>query len=181
MNWSAVVAIVLLATALGVGRAAADELVVPESDDFTFSTSVTSAGPAPAWADDPTAMTDGFTFTARLDHKTAGSIAIAGSIFSLQAPAENLSAIDAAEGYGIGLSYSIESWTLGLDWAHGRYDPVFINLDDGSGQEMIAFTSSYELGSNIRLNGVLGYSDDASGAAVGEDNLAVGIGTLINF
>ncbi len=178
---STVAAIVLLASVLGAGRAAADELVAPAEDDFTFSTSVTSAGPKPAWADDPLATIDGFTFTARLDHKFAGSIAIAGSVFSLQAPADDLSALDAAEGYGIGLSYNIESWTVGLDWAHGRYDPLFINLDDGSGQEMIAFTSSYALGRNIRLNGVLGYSDDSSGSVVGDDNIAVGIGTLINF
>lgn len=82
---------------------------------------------------------------------------------------------------GVGASYSLKSWTVGIDWSRGNYDEVFLDAGSGSG-DVVAFTSSYALRPGVKINGLLEYSEDqpvqersTAGA------LTVGIGTLINF
>ncbi|MGH6927358.1 MAG: porin, partial [Dongiaceae bacterium] len=86
------------------------------------------------------------------------------------------------ESFGFGASYTLESWTVGVDWSRGDYDEAFLDVNSGETSDVIAFTSSYDLRPGVRINGLLEYSEEEpapSGAADGA--LTVGIGTLINF
>jgi predicted porin len=84
--------------------------------------------------------------------------------------------------YSLGASYSLDSWTLGLDWTHGNYDESFLDIGDRNDTDVYAFTTSYSLRPGVRINGLLEYSDSKSGQAGADSgSLAVGIGTLINF
>jgi hypothetical protein len=84
--------------------------------------------------------------------------------------------------YGLGASYSLDSWTLGIDWTHGNYDESFLDIGDRNDADVYAFTTSYSLRPGVRINGLLEYSDSKSGQAGADSgSLAVGIGTLINF
>jgi len=84
--------------------------------------------------------------------------------------------------YSLGASYSLDSWTLGIDWTHGNYDESFLDIGNRNDDDVYAFTTSYSLQPGVRINGLLEYSDSKSGQA-GSDSghFAVGIGTLINF
>ena len=87
------------------------------------------------------------------------------------------------QSFGVGASYSLKSWTVGIDWSHGNYNEVFLDAGSGVGTgDVIAFTSSYALRPGVKINGLLEYNEDqptqersTTGA------LTVGIGTLINF
>jgi hypothetical protein len=86
------------------------------------------------------------------------------------------------QSFGVGASYSLRSWTIGIDWSRGNYDELFLNVDSGDASDVVAFTSSYALTPGVKINGLLEYSEDqpvqdrsVPGA------FTVGIGTLINF
>jgi predicted porin len=86
------------------------------------------------------------------------------------------------QSYGIGASYRVNSWTVGVDWSRGNYDEVFLDVGSGEDSDVIAFTSSYALRPNVKVSGLLEYSEDQpaqDSAAPGA--FTVGIGTLINF
>lgn len=86
------------------------------------------------------------------------------------------------ESFGFGASYNLESWTVGIDWSRGNYDEVFLDVGSGEDSDVIAFTSSYALRPNVKVSGLLEYSEDEptqDSAAPGA--FTVGIGTLINF
>jgi predicted porin len=86
------------------------------------------------------------------------------------------------QSYGIGASYRLNSWTVGIDWSRGDYDEVFLDVGSGEDSDVIAFTSSYALRPNVKVSGLLEYSEDQpaqDSAAPGA--FTVGIGTLINF
>jgi predicted porin len=86
------------------------------------------------------------------------------------------------QSFGVGASYSVNAWTVGIDWSRGDYDEGFLDLDTGDSSDVIAFTSSYALRPNVKINGLLEYSEDQPAqdhAAPGA--FTVGIGTLINF
>jgi len=88
-----------------------------------------------------------------------------------------------AQSYGLGASYNLDSWTVGVDWTRGNYNEVFLDVGDGSNADVYAFTTSYALRPGVSINGLLEYSDTKSsstGTAAG-GGLSVGIGTLINF
>ena len=86
------------------------------------------------------------------------------------------------QSFGVGASYRLQSWSIGIDWSRGNYDEQFLNIDTGDTSDVVAFTSSYALTSGVKINGLLEYSEDqpvqdrsVPGA------FTVGIGTLINF
>ena len=86
------------------------------------------------------------------------------------------------QSFGVGASYRLRSWSIGIDWSRGNYDEQFLNIDTGDTSDVVAFTSSYALTSGVKINGLLEYSEDqpvqdrsVPGA------FTVGIGTLINF
>lgn len=86
------------------------------------------------------------------------------------------------QSFGVGASYTLQSWTIGIDWSRGNYDELFLDVDSGDVSDVVAFTSSYALTPGVKINGLLEYSDDqpvqdrsVPGA------FTVGIGTLINF
>jgi predicted porin len=86
------------------------------------------------------------------------------------------------QSFGVGASYSLRSWTIGIDWSRGNYDEQFLNIDTGDTSDVVAFTSSYALTPGVKINGLLEYSEDqpvqdrsVPGA------FTVGIGTLIKF
>lgn len=86
------------------------------------------------------------------------------------------------QSFGVGASYSLDSWTVGIDWARGDYDEIFLDVGSGEAGDVIAFTSSYDLRPGVQINGLLEYSDEEpvpSGSTEGA--FTVGIGTLINF
>lgn len=89
---------------------------------------------------------------------------------------------NAGKSYGVGASYSLESLTVGIDWSHGNYDEVFLDVGSGEDSDVIAFTSSYALRPGVRVNGLVEYSEQQpaeEGANAGA--FTVGIGTLISF
>lgn len=86
------------------------------------------------------------------------------------------------QSFGVGASYTLQSWTVGIDWSRGNYDELFLDVDSSDASDVVAFTSSYALTPGVKINGLLEYSDDqpvpdrsVPGA------FTVGIGTLINF
>src|SRR5215510_4734145 len=64
------------------------------------------------------------------------------------------------QSFGVGASYSLRSWTVGIDWSRGNYDEQFLNIDTGDTSDVVAFTSSYALTSGVKINGLLEYSED---------------------
>jgi predicted porin len=86
------------------------------------------------------------------------------------------------QSFGVGASYTLRSWTVGVDWSRGNYDEVFLNVDSGEASDVIAFTSSYALRPGVKINGLLEYSDEQPAEVRSAPGaLTVGIGTLINF
>ena len=86
------------------------------------------------------------------------------------------------QSFGVGASYRLNSWTVGIDWSRGNYDEVFLDVGSGDSSDVVAFTSSYALRPGVKINGLLEYSEDKPaqvGSAPGA--FTVGIGTLINF
>jgi predicted porin len=86
------------------------------------------------------------------------------------------------QSYGVGASYRLNSWTVGIDWSRGNFDEGFLDVGSSDGSDVVAFTSSYALRPGVKINGLLEYSDDQPAqdrAAPGA--FTVGIGTLINF
>jgi predicted porin len=86
------------------------------------------------------------------------------------------------QSFGLGASYRLNSWTVGIDWSRGNYDEGFLDIGTGDNSDVIAFTSSYALRPGVKINGLLEYSEDQPAqdrASTGA--FTVGIGTLINF
>jgi hypothetical protein len=86
------------------------------------------------------------------------------------------------QSFGVGASYSLDAWTVGIDWSRGDYDEIFLDVGSGEAGDVIAFTSSYDLRPGVQINGLVEYSDEepaASGSP--ESAFTIGIGTLINF
>jgi hypothetical protein len=141
----------------------------------TLSEVSLSIGATPVVADSVTEVEPGYTAYAQID--------IAG--FTIGGHIAGWTDADAAgevnRSFGVGASYSLESWTVGIDWSRGNYDEVF--LDVGETGDVIAFTSSYALRPGLSISGLLEYSGDEpeSGGGGDEGAFAVGIGTLISF
>jgi len=88
------------------------------------------------------------------------------------------------QSFGVGASYSLKSWTVGIDWSRGDYDEMFLDVDTGDNSDVIAFTSSYALRPGVKINGLLEYNDSQPAeqrSPTGTGAFTVGIGTLINF
>lgn len=88
------------------------------------------------------------------------------------------------QSFGVGASYSLKSWTVGIDWSRGNYDEMFLDVDTGDSSDVIAFTSSYALRPGVKINGLLEYNDSQPAeqrSSAGTGAFTVGIGTLINF
>jgi predicted porin len=86
------------------------------------------------------------------------------------------------QSFGFGASYRLDSWTIGLDWARGGYDEIFLDVGSGEADDIIAFTSSYDLRPGVQINGLLEYSEDRPASdRPTEGAITVGIGTLISF
>jgi predicted porin len=86
------------------------------------------------------------------------------------------------QSFGLGASYSLDSWSVGVDWSRGDYNEPFLDVTSGESSDVIAFTSSYDLRPGVQLNGLLEYSDEeAAPNGTTDGALTVGIGTLINF
>lgn len=86
------------------------------------------------------------------------------------------------QSFGVGASYRLDAWTVGIDWARGDYDEIFLDVGSGEDGDVIAFTSSYDLRPGVQINGLVEYSEEEpvpSGSAEGA--FTIGIGTLINF
>ena len=90
-----------------------------------------------------------------------------------------------------GVSYNVDAWTVGLQYAHGRYEGV--NSDDDSTHETwdrIALTGNYDMGPGISLDAEIAYTwagvgntadGDDSKAIDGYDSVELGIGTAFTF
>jgi predicted porin len=88
------------------------------------------------------------------------------------------------QSFGVGASYSLKSWTVGIDWSRGDFDEMFLDVDTGDSSDVIAFTSSYALRPGVKINGLLEYDDSQPAeqrSSSGTGAFTVGIGTLINF
>jgi predicted porin len=88
------------------------------------------------------------------------------------------------QSFGVGASYSLKSWTVGIDWSRGNYDERFLDVDTGDNSDVVAFTSSYALRPGVKINGLLEYNDSQPAeqrSSTGAGAITVGIGTLINF
>jgi len=88
------------------------------------------------------------------------------------------------QSFGVGASYSLKSWTVGIDWSRGNYDEKFLDVDTDDNSDVIAFTSSYALRPGVKINGLLEYNDSQPAeqrSSAGSGAFTVGIGTLINF
>jgi len=189
---------------LGTGQALADDSVTPAAggnDEFVFG----SAGQVPAdesagddsslWMDlrnlfsdttvsiGATPADNGHSFDADPGYNAYANVNIAGFTVGGRFARWGETAFSEADkqSVGVGASYSLKSWTVGIDWSRGNYDEVFLDAGSGSG-DVVAFTSSYALRPGVKINGLLEYSEDqpvqersTAGA------LTVGIGTLINF
>lgn len=82
--------------------------------------------------------------------------------------------------YGVGLTYGVDAWTIGLNWTHGDYD--FGDSSHEDDYDVIQFQAVYALGPGITLEGMIGYNDYDS--PVGEedyDAIEIGTGIGINF
>lgn len=87
------------------------------------------------------------------------------------------------QSFGVGASYSLDAWTVGIDWSRGDYDEIFLDVGSGEAGDVIAFTSSYDLRPGVQINGLVEYSDEEPAPSGGssESAFTIGIGTLINF
>jgi len=88
--------------------------------------------------------------------------------------------------YGVGATYDLDNWTIGLGWTHGDYEEV--TGENGVGpfnadHDIYSATVAYELEDGISIDGVLEYSGYRSRDAAGPDyrGLAAAVGTLIAF
>jgi predicted porin len=189
---------------LGTGQALADDSVTPATsgnNEFVFG----NTGQAPAdesagddgslWMDLRSLFSDttvsigttpadnGHSFDTEPGYNAYANVNIGGFTVGGRFARWGETAFSDADkqAVGVGASYSLRSWTVGIDWSRGNYDEVFLDAGSGSG-DVIAFTSSYALRPGVKINGLLEYSEDqpvqersTAGA------LTVGIGTLINF
>ena len=190
----------LLLTVLSAGQALADDSVAPASDDrggyvigdadqapaagdysfltdlrALFSDATVSVGTEPLATDRALTADPGYNAFAHINidgFTVGGRFARWGETAFSDADKQAV---------GLGASYSLKSWTVGIDWSRGNYDEVFLDAGNGSG-DVVAFTSSYALRPGVKINGLLEYSEDQpvqDHAAPGA--FTVGIGTLINF
>jgi len=195
----------VIVAALAAGPALADDPVVPDADTAGTVLLIGGAGEEPlAGADDPSSLwTDlrhlfsDTRFTIGATPLNEGDAAETDGGYSAYAQidlagftvgsrfaqwAEPTFFGEEKQSYGFGASYSLEAWTVGIDWSRGDYDETFLDIDSGEDSDVIAFTSSYDLRPGVQINGLLEYSDEEpvpSGTAEGA--WTVGIGTLINF
>jgi predicted porin len=181
----------LVLTVLWTGQALADDSLpvgaadqAPATDDYSlwtdlrtlFSDATVSVGATP--------RTDECTLTADQGYNACAHIDLDGFTVGGRFARWGATAFSDADqqSYGIGASYRLNSWTVGIDWSRGNYDEVFLDVDSGDDSDVIAFTSSYALRPNVKVSGLLEYSEDepAQDSAT-PGAFTVGIGTLINF
>jgi len=82
--------------------------------------------------------------------------------------------------YGVGLTYGIDAYTVGIGWTHGDYE-VFGASDNDEHDDIVA-TASYALGPGVAIDGSVEYSDyrsDADGADF--EGVGLGLGLVIRF
>jgi predicted porin len=146
----------------------------------------------------------GASFETAFRKDTANNLSARSSMYqtALNLSFGNLSAGVAAEYYddylqfqgqdawviGAGLAYTIDAWTLGLQYSHGNYDHL-----DSSGAtpkltgsdkiDRIVATTQYDLGSGVTIDGEIGYTWlHAVDAAVDHaSSVEIGLGTAISF
>jgi hypothetical protein len=112
----------------------------------------------------------------RLDFMDSFSL---GGSYSVEAG--DAVAFGAADAVSLDASMNLDAWTFGVGWASGDVDDVFIDLGDGN-RDVLSFTSSYAVRPGVRVNGLLEYRDDGSADPSNPSgDLAIGLGTLINF
>lgn len=191
----------LLLTVLSTAQALADDSVAPASDERGAYV-VGDAGQAPA-VDDYSFLTDlralfsdatvsvgteplaiDRALTADPGYNAFANINIDGFTVGGRFARWGETAFSDADrqSFGVGASYRLNSWTVGIDWSRGNYDEGFLDIGTGDSSDVIAFTSSYALRPGVKINGLLEYSEDQPAqdrASTGA--FTVGIGTLINF
>jgi outer membrane protein OmpU len=90
-----------------------------------------------------------------------------------------------------GLSYNVDAWTVGLQYAHGDYD-VSTSTDSKTSEtwDRIALTGNYDMGPGISLDAELAYTWAGVGNTNGDedaqaidryDGFEIGIGTAFTF
>jgi hypothetical protein len=115
---------------------------------------------------------------------TFGSFAIGGSfsyiVDGLQTAgqAQNGDAWDAAAG----MSYNVDAWTVGLQYAHTHADDKAAGAGDLSANT-VALTGKYDMGPGIALDGTLQYTWGDPGGDIHDNykSFAVGLGTAFTF
>lgn len=88
-----------------------------------------------------------------------------------------------------GVSYNVDAWTVGLQYAHMDFDQI--DADDGGNadikQDRIVLTGNYDMGPGISLDAELGYTwtngggDLNPGHISSYDAFELGIGTAFTF
>ena len=193
-----IITVALILTVLSTGQVRADDSVTPDAGGFL----VGDAGPPQAdsdgsfWRDLRTLFSDAtvsvdaaprandYSFSTDSGYNAFAHIDIDGFTVGGRFARWGQTAFSDADqqSYGVGASYHLNSWTVGIDWSRGNFDEGFLDLDTGDSSDVVAFTSSYALRPGVKINGLLEYSDDQPApdrAAPGA--FTVGIGTLINF
>ena len=193
------ITVVLALAVLAAGRAFADDSVTPRflaadqapvaadgADDYgsslwldlrrLFSDTTVSIGSAPSSNRQSLAADPGYNAYANINidgFTVSGRFARWGQSDFSEADQQS---------FGVGASYTLQSWTIGIDWSRGNYDELFLDVDSGDVGDVVAFTSSYALTPGVKINGLLEYSDDqpVQDRSV-PGGFTVGIGTLINF
>ena len=186
----------LILTVLSTAQALADDSVpavggfavgeagqAPAADDYSLWTDLRALFSDAAVSVGATPRTNEYALTADPGYNAYADIELDGfTVGGRFARWSETAFSDDQQSYGIGASYRLNSWTVGIDWSRGDYDEVFLDVDSGDDSDVIALTSSYALRPNVKVGGLLEYSEDQpaqDSAAPGA--FTVGIGTLINF
>ncbi len=96
---------------------------------------------------------------------------------------------------GAGVAYTVDAWTVGLQYSHGRYDAIDATSADLGhvDQDRVALTGNYDMGPGIALDAELAYtwtggsvdsvanSDGDTFDPNGYDAFEIGIGTAFTF
>jgi predicted porin len=187
----------LVLTVLSTGRALADDSMASGAGGFVVGNAGQASAPdgGSFWMDlralfsDATVAVDtapraNYSFSADPGYNAFAHIDIDGFTVGGRFARWGETAFSEADqqSFGVGASYRLNSWTVGIDWSRGNYDEGFLDIGTSDSSDVIAFTSSYALRPGVKINGLLEYSEDQPAqdhAAPGA--FTVGIGTLINF
>lgn len=82
--------------------------------------------------------------------------------------------------YGIGAAYNLDSWTVGLDWSRGERAGL-LDTSVEAGEDVLSLSTFYRLRPDFRIAGVVELNEPEVADPAASGNLAIGIGTLINF